>query len=191
VTRDYPPGKKAPIIRRLSQKVAYSNRFATIYDDPVVFPDDSQGSYLRIVEAGGKPGVAMLPICRNQVALVLTYRYPLGSWEWAIPRGFAHGDDASSSARAELVEELGREPEDLISIGTVTPNSGLLASRVELFLARYATLVTEPTDRNEIADVKWVTTKELHDKITSGQITDAFTLSSVTCAQARQLINLI
>jgi 8-oxo-dGTP pyrophosphatase MutT (NUDIX family) len=191
VTRDYPPGDTSPIIRRLSEKIAYSNRFATIYDDPVVFPDGSEGSYLRIVETGGKPGVAMLPVCGGQVALVLTYRYALGSWEWAMPRGFAHGDDPSSSARAELVEELGREPDDLIPIGTVTPNSGLLAGRVNLFLARYATTVAEPTDRNEIADVKWISTKELQDEIASGQIADAFTLSAVTCAQARGLVSLI
>ena len=191
MTRDHPSGNTAPIISRIREKIVYSNRFATIYDDPVVFPDGSEGSYLRIVEAGGKPGVAMLPVCGNQVALVLTYRYALGSWEWAMPRGFAHGDDASSSARAELVEELGREPEDLIPVGTVTPNSGLLAGRVELFLARYATTVAEPTDRNEIADVKWISTKELHDEIASGQITDAFTLSAVTCVQARGLISLI
>lgn len=179
------------MIRRLSENIAYSNRFATIYDDPVVFPDGSEGSYLRIVEAGGKPGVAMLPVCGDQVGLVLTYRYPLASWEWAIPRGFAHGDDAGSSARAELLEELGREPDDLIPMGTVTPNSGLLAGRVELFLARYATTVAEPIDRNEIAGVKWITNTELHNEIASAQIVDAFTLSAVTCAQARKLINVI
>jgi hypothetical protein len=34
--------------------------------------------------------------------------------------------------RAELTEELGREPDELIPIGTVTPNSGLLACKVKL-----------------------------------------------------------
>ena len=133
----------------------------------------------------------MLPVCEDQIALVLTYRYALASWEWAVPRGFAHGDDASQSARAELAEELGREPEELISIGKVAPNSGLLAGHVELFLARYSTTVSEPMDRNEIADVKWISTKALNEEIVSGQIIDGFTLSAITCAQARGLIRLI
>lgn len=191
MTENGSPCSKPAKIRRLSENVAYSNRFATIYDDPVIFPNGSEGSYLRIVEAGGKPGVAMLAVCNDQVALVLTYRYALGSWEWAVPRGFAHGDDPSISARAELVEELGREPDDLVPIGTVTPNSGLLAGHVKLFLARYATTVSQPSDRNEIADVKWISTKTLYDEIANGQIMDAFTLSAVTCAQARRLITVI
>ena len=188
MTGNRPSGSPAPTIRRVSENVVYSNQFATVYDDPVVFADGSAGSYLRIVESDGKPGVAMLPVCDGQVALVLTYRYALDSWEWAVPRGFAHGDDASESARAELEEELGRQPDDLTPIGTVTPNSGLLTGRVELFFARYATTVSEPTDRKEVADVKWISTKTLYDQIASGQVTDAFTLSAVICAQAHGFI---
>jgi 8-oxo-dGTP pyrophosphatase MutT (NUDIX family) len=132
----------------------------------------------------------MLAISNSQVALVRTYRYPLASSEWAVPRGYAHGDDARMSARAELAEELGQEPYHLTAIGTVTPNSGLLASRVELFLARYATPVSHPADRKEVADVKWINIKKLYSEIASGQIKDAFTLSAVICAQARGLIEL-
>ena len=190
MTGDCQPSSGVPTIRRVSENVVYSNQFATVYDDPVVFADGSEGSYLRIVESGGKPGVAMLPVCDGQVALVLTYRYALDSWEWAVPRGFAHGDDASESARAELEEELGRKPDDLTPIGTVTPNSGLLAGHVELFLARYTTTVSEPADRKEIADVKWISTKTLYDQIASGQVKDAFTLSAVMCAQAHGFIKL-
>lgn len=190
MTGEQSSGDAVPI-RRVEENLAYRNQFAAIYDDPVVFADGSKGSYLRVVESGGRPGVAILAICDAQIALVLTYRYALGSWEWAIPRGFAHGNDANNSARAELAEELGEEPEDLIPIGTVTPNSGLLAGHVELFLARYATTVDKPTDRNEVAEVKWISAEALHDEIASGQIKDTFTLSAITCAQARGLIRLI
>jgi 8-oxo-dGTP pyrophosphatase MutT (NUDIX family) len=189
VTGEDPSGGAVPI-RRIRENAVYRNRFAAVYDDPVAFADGSEGSYLRIVESDGRPGVAMLAVCEDQVALVRTYRYPLASWEWAVPRGFAHGDDASRSAGAELAEELGHEPDDLIPIGTVTPNSGLLASRVTLFLARYATAVSEPTDRREVAEVRWIGFKAPYGEIASGQIIDAFTLSAVTCAQARGLIGL-
>ena len=190
MTGDCQSASPAPTIHRVSENVVYSNQFATVYDDPVVFADGSAGSYLRIVESDGKPGVAMLPVCDGQVALVLTYRYALDSWEWAVPRGFAHGDDATESARAELAEELGRQPDDLTPIGTVTPNSGLLAGHVELFLARYATAVSEPADRKEVAAVKWISTKRLYDQIASDQLTDAFTLSAVMCAQVHGFIKL-
>lgn len=179
-----------PPIRRLREVAVYSNRFAAVYDDLVAFADGTEGRYLRIVESDGKPGVAILAVCEDQVALVQTYRYALAAFEWGVPRGFAHGNDAISSARAELAEELGEEPDELHSIGATTPNSGLLASRVELFLARYAKKVSKPTDRNEVVGVKWITFAALRDGIARGEITDAFTLSAITCASARGHIEL-
>jgi 8-oxo-dGTP pyrophosphatase MutT (NUDIX family) len=160
----------------------------TVYDDQVVFPGGNEGRYLRIVESDGRPGVAMLAICGTQVALVRIFRYPLASWEWAIPRGYSHDDDASGSARAELAEELGQEPDQLTSLGTVTPNSGMLTSRVELFLANYTTATGKPMDQKEVAAIKWIDMKILYDEIANGEIQDAFTLSALTCAQARGLI---
>jgi 8-oxo-dGTP pyrophosphatase MutT (NUDIX family) len=130
----------------------------------------------------------MLPVCGKQIGLVRTYRYPLASWEWALPRGYAHGEDTGRSARIELAEELGREPDNLTFIGIVTPNSGVLASHVELFVAHYETVAIKPMDPQEIAKVKWITLKKLYNEITAGQIKDAFTLSALACAQARGLI---
>jgi 8-oxo-dGTP pyrophosphatase MutT (NUDIX family) len=182
-----PPGSY-PAIRRLSENVIFRNAYAAIYDDPVEFGDGRHGSYLRVIESDGRPGVAILPLCDHKVALVRTYRHPLGSWEWAVPRGFAHGEDADLSARAELAEELGGEPEALIPIGMVTPNSGLLASRVLIYLARYSAPITKPTDRAEVADARWVDVAALYDEIASGSINDGFTLSAISLALCLGLI---
>jgi 8-oxo-dGTP pyrophosphatase MutT (NUDIX family) len=182
---------EAPPIRRTRQNLVFENRFAKVYNDPVVFRDQGiEGSYLRIVEADGKPGVAMLAICQNQAALVRAYRYPTGSWEWAIPRGFAHGNDPEASARTELAEELGGEPDELITIGIITPNSGILASEVHIYLARFAAPVSLPEDRTEVAEVNWLDLADLYHKIADAKIKDAFTLSAVALAHARGLIQL-
>lgn len=117
-------------IRRLRARLVHENRFASVYDDDVAFPDGRVGRYMRIVEGGGRPGVAALAACHDRIALVRVFRYPLGEWEWAIPRGFGHGDDPMASARAKLVEELGVEPAALLDLGALTPNSGLLAGWV-------------------------------------------------------------
>ena len=143
---------------------------------------------MRIVESEGRPGVAMLAVCEGKVALVHVYRYPVTSWEWAIPRGYAHYDDASRSARTELTEELGQEPNELASIGTVTPNSGVLASHVELFVAYYSTIPSGQADHYEVTNVKWINIRTLYNEIARGQIKDAFTLSAIACAQAHGLM---
>jgi hypothetical protein len=190
MSKDHVSRDTIPTIHRLRENLVYRNRFAAVYDDPVVFPDGSEGSHLRVVEADGKPGVAILAVCGKRVALVYVYRYPLATWEWAVPRGYAHDDDARRTAQAELVEELGREPDALTHIGTVTPNSGILASQVELFLAQYATISSQPKDREEIADVKWMDTETLYNHIANGQVRDTFTLSALMCALAHGLMDL-
>lgn len=190
MTADPGAGNAVPAIRKLGENLVYGNKFAAVYDDPVAFADGSEGSHLRIVESGGKCGAVVLAVCGDRVALVHVYRYPLGAWEWAVPRGFSEDDDPVITARRELSEELGQEPDDLISIGEVTPNSGLLAGHVNIYLARYGSAVSEPSDLKEVAEVKWLALRELYGAIARGDISDGFTLSALMLAQVRGLIDL-
>jgi 8-oxo-dGTP pyrophosphatase MutT (NUDIX family) len=179
-----------PPIRRIEEREVFGNRFVTVYDDDVLFPGDRPGRFLRIVEADGRPGVAMLADCEGRYALVYQYRYPLGSWEWAIPRGFAHGDDPRESALAELSEELGGAPDELTELGIVSSNSGLLAGRVHLFYGRYSEAIAAPADKDEVSAVRWVDLGTLLAEIAAGGLIDSFTLSAITLAAARGVLTL-
>ncbi|MET7512788.1 hypothetical protein ABZS88_04800 [Streptomyces sp. NPDC005480] len=64
------------------------------------------------------------------VGLVQTYRYPVGSWQWGLPRGFSHDRDPLVTARTELYEELGAQDAEFELLGTMTPDSGMLATRL-------------------------------------------------------------
>jgi len=175
-------------IRKVAEREVYRNRFVTVFDDEVALGDGTPGHHVRIVSGDGKPGVAVLAMAGDEVALVRTYRYPLGRWDWGIPRGFGQSSDPVVSARAELVEEVGAEPDELVPLAKVTPDSGLLASTVELFLARYAAPVAAPTDTQEIAEVRWVGLAEFFSLIASGSLTDGYTVSAVGAAVARGLV---
>ncbi|MGI9000832.1 MAG: NUDIX hydrolase [Pseudonocardia sp.] len=177
-------------IRTIHEQVAYQNRFITVMDDEVEFPDGSLGRYLRIVESEGRPGAAMLAECDGRFALVRTFRYALGDWEWAIPRGFAHGDDPLTTARRELVEELGAEPVEVVPVGTVTPDSGLLSATVHLVHARYDTEIAAPLDTDEVTGVRWVDLDTLRHEIRDGRIVDGFTLSALAAAAIHGIISL-
>lgn len=178
-------------IATVRERQVFVNKFVTVYDNDVVMtPGNYAGRYLRIVEAGGRPGVAMLACFADQYALVRSYRYPIGAWEWAIPRGFAHGDDPLESALAELHEEIGAPPAEISELGIVTSNSGLLAGRVHLFYARYDEATADPIDTTEIAEVRWVDLSTLLGEVASGDLIDSFTLSAVTLAAAHGLLNL-
>jgi NUDIX domain len=179
-----------PPIRRIREREVFGNRFVTVYDDDVLFPGDHAGRFLRIVEADGHPGAAMLACCEGRYALVYQYRYPLSAWEWAIPRGFAHGDDPRASALAELSEELGGAPDELTELGIVSSNSGLLAGRVHLFYGRYSEAVAAPTDTAEVTAVRWVDLPTLLGEIASWDLIDSFTMSAITLAAARGVLTL-
>jgi 8-oxo-dGTP pyrophosphatase MutT (NUDIX family) len=177
MTNDNP----APIVRT-DVNLVFGNKYITVFDDPVVMPGGREGTYLRIVESNGRPGVAMLPLAGNLVGIVRTFRYPTGAWEWAIPRGFAHSDDPTASARNELTEELGGEPDDLVELGVTEPNSGLLTSRVHVFLAVYNEPTVAPVDTEEVQELRWLPVSEFLQSIVHGKITDGFTLAAVSLA---------
>lgn len=165
-----------------AEKIAYRNRFITVFDNAVTFPDGSAGTYLRIIEGDDDPGVVVLAMCGRTIALVKVYRYPPKRWEWGLVRGNAHGPVPEVSARAELRDELGAEPDALQRLVCIHPNSGLLAGRTQIFVARYPRPVSEPRDRNEVAAVRWETPERIREEILSGTINDGFTIAALGAA---------
>jgi len=178
---------QAPPITTDEQVLAYANPYLSVYDDRVRLPDGTPGRYLRIVERDGMPGVAALALHAGRIALVKVFRYPIGSWEWGIPRGFAHSADPVESLTAELLEELGAVPARIEPLVVVTPNSGILASRVHIFLAHYEQASEQPIDVGEVGEVRWPTLTALAAEVAGGGIQDAFTLAALGAYYARGL----
>jgi ADP-ribose pyrophosphatase len=125
-------------IRRLTERVGYAdpdNPYVTVFYDDVEWPDGQTGRYTRIIEGRGVPGVAVLPIVREQVGLILVDRYPVNRRLWEAPRGFGDGSDPEADALRELRDETGWTPRELVDVGITYLNSGLLAGEVHLYLA--------------------------------------------------------
>ncbi|TGB05767.1 NUDIX domain-containing protein [Streptomyces sp. MZ04] len=171
-------------IRRRREVLAYANRFAEVFDDEVEFPDGTPGRYLRIAHRGEGPGVVILPVHGMTVGLVQTYRYPVGSWQWGLPRGFSHGRDPLVTARTELHEELGVQDADFELLGAMTPDSGMLATRVAIVLARVDDPTGEVVDVREVAAVRWLPIRELWQWVAEGRIEDGMSLAALTLAHA-------
>lgn len=165
-------------IDRVQERVAYRNQFVTVFDDEVRLPSGERGTYLRIEPTSGQPGVVVVPVHEQRLGLVLTFRYPVGHFQWAFPRGFGQDDDVEVSARGEVFEELGATASSIELLGQITPDSGLQSTRVAVLLARVAELSTR-TDVGEVAATRWVTLEDLLALVDEGQIEDAFTLSAL------------
>jgi hypothetical protein len=150
----------------------------SIIDEAVVYRNDA----LRIVEQAGRPGMATLAVSRGLIALVRTYRYPIAEYEWAIPRGFARVADPRRSVAGDLADHLGAEPASLEDLAVVTPHSGLVTTRVHIFLARYDTPVQPEPVRHRPATVRWEPLEQLRAEIRIGKITDGHTLAALGAA---------
>src|SRR6266516_4452088 len=155
-------------VRRTREILAYDNPYVKVFDDEVAFRDGSSGRYLRITAAADGPGVVILPVHDYSIGMVRTYRYPIGAWQWALPRGFSHNADPLITASAELREELGVEATDLRLLGTFTPDSGILAQRVAVVVADVNDPHRSPQDPHEVVETRWTTISKLWAAIANG-----------------------
>lgn len=95
-------------IERIKENIVYKNKFATIYDDDVVFPSGSKGKYVRF-EWNIPYGVVIVASNRkDQILLIKQYNYRKSRWEWSVPVGMGiEGIEPEKQAIAELREETG------------------------------------------------------------------------------------
>jgi ADP-ribose pyrophosphatase len=155
---------------------------------------DREYKYARIVESGGRPGVAILPLRTDDgvvtIGLVQVWRIPLARYCWEIPRGFGESSDPADDAVRELSEEVGVmvSPEQLIPLGDVLPNSGLLAGEVRVFAVHVRTKEISSPHDDEITALAWIPVDEVLARIHAGDINDAFTMVAVLRARLSGLL---
>lgn len=119
-----------------------NSRFAVFFDHVVAAGSSEITDYLVVVPKQVGPnlvtGVAVLPICDGKIGLLRVYRHAIQSDSWEIPRGFVEeGESEATSALRELEEETGLscDPGEIKSLGFVTPEAGVLAARVHVYVA--------------------------------------------------------
>jgi ADP-ribose pyrophosphatase len=175
-----------------SDSLAFSHGdWVQVYIDPD--PTGHGPGYIRIEERQGAPGVAVLPIRGQDVGLISIFRRLLGATVLEMPRGFGgEGTGPRSDAVRELREETGISfaETDLIDLGDMPPNSGLLKSKVRLYIA----MVTEGTqigqveDLREVANFAWYGLPDVYRRIADGSLTDPFASTALLRASTRGLI---
>lgn len=139
----------------------------------------------RVVAAGGRPGAVVVALHGDRVLLVRQTRAAVGRDLWEFPRGFADPGDADGQGTGvrELVEETGAVPGPARTLGTVWPDSGLLANGVEVVLVEVAGTGTTAGD-GEVSECRWVPLDEVGSWIRGGRVCDGITLAAwaLVCA---------
>lgn len=173
-------------ITRVSRRTVYENRWMTVQEDVVRFPNGTTGIY-GVVE---KPDfVAIVPVDdQGGIHLVRQFRYPVGQRMWELPMGVSDGT-AEDQARAELREETGLIAGHLRHIGHLFQAPGFSAQGFDVFLATDLTqgqTALEATESDLTASAfSW---PEVQRMIAKGEITDAATIAALGLLLVRGLL---
>lgn len=135
-------GEQPPIFRK-ARRIGCENRLMQVFLDDVETPGGEKVQNFLVLSPRQRSsrnvtGVAVLPILDGQFGLLKVYRYPVEDFVWEVPRGFvdASEDDVTAAVR-ELQEETGLtcEVADMVDLGIVTPEPGIIAARTHLYAA--------------------------------------------------------
>lgn len=116
------------------------NRWGVSVHEPLRLPDGSYTTFNRWISWGtldsNHAGIVVAPFLSDgRLVFLKTYRNATKNWCLEFPRGGKDvGDNILKTVKNELSEEIGAElVEDPKKIGEVFPDSGVLASRVDIF----------------------------------------------------------
>ncbi len=112
-------------------------------NDAVKFPNNKYGVYGRIIwkcalADEGRPGAVVIAVLPDgKVALNRNYRHATRSWEYELPRGGRNSNESlEDTARREVKEETGMIIKELVLLGEVATDTGILGSIGIIFFAR-------------------------------------------------------
>jgi ADP-ribose pyrophosphatase len=155
--------------------------------DQVMMPG-GRAAAREIVEHPG--AVAILPLYDDtSVVMIDQYRHAVGHRMRELPAGLldALGEDPVTTARRELLEEVGCTARDWSVLVDVVASPGFSDEAVRVFLARGLTEVGRPTGGDdEEADLSVVRLPlaEAVRQVLAGEIVNASTVAGLLAAQA-------
>lgn len=185
-----PPGDGAMGIMRWPMtegQVLHRDEERVVLEDPVVMPDGQQARRLRLLAARPEPQVAVLPLVDGEVVLTERFRHATRTWQWEILRGLGtDGVADTDNAARHLRDQLGAAATELIGLGEIHPDAGILAESVLLYAARIDA-VGDIAQGDGIRRAFTVPFAEAEQMALAGKITDAVTIGALFRARLADL----
>lgn len=136
-------------------------------------------------------GVAILPVIGESIGLVEIFRPALNKTLFEIPHGFIEpGETPEQACLRELAEETGIicQEDDIINLGLVAPDSGVIRGTVMLFFAKATIPTTPQTLELGLSSLTFLDISKVMEHIEKNEIIDSFTLVAIFKALHQKLI---
>ncbi|MDT0469656.1 NUDIX domain-containing protein [Streptomyces gibsoniae] len=114
---------------------------------------------------------------QDRVLMMWRYRFVPQRFGWELPGGIVdEGEAPMDTALREVIEETGWRPKNLEHVVTYQPMVGMVDSPHEIFVARGAEKVGEPTDLEEAGHIEWVPLADVPGLMARGELLGSGTL---------------
>lgn len=131
-----------------------------------ISPKEDSGNYI-VMEA--RDWCAVIPEIGDDFLMVKQWRHGSSCLSIEFPGGVIDDvEEPVEAARRELKEETGYETDDLVYLGTVSPNPALFSNHMHFFLAKNMTSTgTQDLDSDEYVNYLRIPKKEVIEKMGS------------------------
>jgi len=167
------------MIKKLSSKQVYANKWMSVREDEVEFDNGHQGIY-GVVDK--QPFALIVPFDGQRLYLVKQFRYPIQRDSWEFPQGM-HEDEAGTDsiklASDELKEETGFRAASLTELGQFCVAVGFCSQECHAHLAEDLTEEKQSLEITEAdLEIGSFTINEFRDMLRKGEIVDSPTIAA-------------
>ena len=166
-------------IKRINRELKFKGKILDFYQDTI----EVDGDHTVVWDFIGHKGAAAVdPVTADgKILMVRQYRNALDRYTLEIPAGALDevGEPGIECASRELEEETGYRSENLEWLITLRTTVAFCNERIEVYVAHDLIPSKQQLDEDEFIELGAYTIEELKEKIFSGEIEDAKTVSSL------------
>ena len=174
-------------VKRLKRELTHEGTVLKIYRDTVEVPGGNIEEWDFINHDGA---AAVVPVTKEgKILMVRQYRNALDRETLELPAGKLDdpNEPGIECAKRELEEETGFRSEHLEWLVTIRTTVAFCNEKIEVYVAKDLIPSQQNLDDGESIDVYEYTVEELKEKIFSGEIEDAKTMTSILAYDAKYL----
>ena len=172
-------------IKRLNRELKFKGKIIDFYQDTMEINGDHTVIWDFIKHKGAAAVVTVCP--DGKILMVGQYRNALERYTLEIPAGALDEADEPgiNCAARELEEETGYRSEKLEWLINLRTTVAFCNEKIEVYVARDLIPSRQHLDEDEFIELKTYTIEELKEKIFSGEIEDAKTVSALLAYDTR------
>lgn len=172
-------------IKRLKRELKFKGSIVDFYQDTMEIDGNHTAIWDFIKHKGA---AAVIPVTKDgKILMVRQYRNALERYTLEVPAGVLDGEEEPGNlcAGRELEEETGYRSGNLEWLITLRTTVAFCDEKIEVYVAKDLIPSKQHLDEDEFIDVKAYTVEELKEKIFSGEIEDAKTISAILAYDAK------